>query len=480
MTRPGGAPRRSGRRPQPRATPIADGQCSIDSLAHGGAGVGRWQGRVLFVPGAVPGDRIRASEVQWRDRGAFGQVARFELLSPSPLRRPALCPHRPLCGGCPWHEIEPAARGQAKIDDALAQLQRIARIDAAGVPRILQAADATRWGKDGHSIVRVEPDWGYRLRARLHIGRAGDQVRAGYLEQGTDNIVDIEQCGLLLPALAAPTLRALALARARRWPAGQLHVAIGLEPAATAAAFVANRGCAIDQVLADLRAAGFDNAEVTERATGRTQSTGVVDLRGVVAPGAPGGPFAHGPRTFVQAHAAGNRGLVDAVVRCAGEVEARAVLELHAGAGNFTLPLAHTGAHVRAVEFEIGAVGYLRQNLDRADLSSQVEVIASDAAALAQWLGATAQPVDLLLLDPPRTGYRELEMLLSTIEPKRIIYCSCDAATLARDCRSLSTRGFRLTRFDALDMMPNSWHAELIAVFDREPPQAAAEPEPLT
>jgi len=477
VTRPRGAPRGAKHRPRPRPaartpppTPFAGGDFNIDSLAHGGAGVGRCDGRVLFVPGAVPGDRIRATEVSWRGGGAYGQVVQFELASASPLRRPAQCPHRPRCGGCPWHEIDPATRAQAKIEDAISQLQRIAHLDAVAAPRILDPSTVARWGRAGHSIVRVDPDWGYRLRARLHVGRTGDRVCAGYLEQGSHVIVDVERCGLLLPVLGEPTSRALELARSHAWPTGQLHVAVGVQPLATGAAFIAERVGPLDQVARDLQSAGFDLVEVADgdaTIRGGADPVAAEALRGVVAPEVAGGPFAHGTRTFVQAHAAGNRQLVDAVVRCTTELGPGTVLELHAGAGNFTLPLARSGAHVRAVEFDERAVEFLRNNLDQAGLRAAVEVVAGDARAVAQTVDAAFGPIDLLVLDPPRTGYKELEVLVSTTVPKRIIYCSCDATTLARDGRGLTDLGYRLARFDAIDMMPNGWHAELVAVFDR-------------
>ncbi|MBN2360956.1 MAG: class I SAM-dependent RNA methyltransferase [Deltaproteobacteria bacterium] len=430
----------------------------------------RLDGRVLFVPGGVPGDRIVAHRIRWLGGGSFGRVLQHERRVASPLRREARCPHRPRCGGCPWHEIEPEARALAKVDDAVAQLKRMASIDAAAVPRILDPQLAPRYGRGGRSIVRVDPEWGYRLRARLRVVHDGVRVRAGFSGQRSTEVIEIDRCGLLLPALGEATVRALELARSRGWPPGKLHVAAGLNPPATGAVFVASQGAALGPASGDLRAAGFDLVEACAAgsiADPAAPSGAARGLSGVVAPLGADGPFHHDALTFVQAHAMGNRHLCEAVVRCAAECAPRRILELHAGAGNLTLALAQADAHVRAVEMEPRAVRYLRSNLAQARLADRIEVMEADASEVEQLLHDRPRRFDLLLLDPPRTGYRELEILSSNMLPDRIIYCSCDAVTLARDCRPLSRLGYRLSRFELIDMMPNTWHAEMVAVFDR-------------
>jgi 23S rRNA (uracil1939-C5)-methyltransferase len=381
----------------------------IASLAAGGGGVAREaSGRVLFVRGAVPGDLVRARVVEPHKRFARAEVA--ELVRASALRVEPQCRVHGECGGCGWQQIAYAAQLDAKraiLRDALARV--------AGVKLETLAAPV--------EIAPSPEPYGTRTRARLLFSDG----RVGYRRGRSHELVAVSECPILAPPLAR------ALARLAAHPprgAGELELACGDD-----------RGASISGA----RVPGFE-----ERAVTLTTAGGEVAI-------SPGG--------FFQAHATLRGTLAQAVLAHAGR-GARA-LELHAGAGFFTLGLAVQYADVIAVESEPRAADDLRANLARAGRTN-VRVRAERAARALKSADVARLAPELVVLDPPRTGIGEGEAAaLARLAARRIVYVSCDPATLARDLRVLLATGYRLASCQGFDLFPQTPHLEALALIER-------------
>lgn len=386
----------------------------IEKLVYGGDGLGRVDGRAVFVPGTAPGDLVRVRVVE--QKKSFLRAEVLDVVEPGPSRRTPPCPLAGECGGCQFQHVDYTAQIAAKGEFVRDALARIGRIDFAG--DIPVHADA-------------EHELGYRVRATAHVVRTRDRVLFGFFAPRSHRVVDVESCPLLVPELDAAWHRARD-SRERLHRVETLDLAVG------------DVGAAADPPVA---AVGGSDLE-----------TEVEGVRYRFAPG-----------SFFQA----NRPLLGALVRAATDGNEGAApapdavaLDLFAGVGLFAIPLARRFGRVVAVESDGRATAFARANADAngiANLEIAVEPVES-------WLarGAVAAgEVDLALLDPPRTGLGlEGARLLAALAPRRIVYVSCDPSTLARDLRVLVDAGYELRSVEAFDLFPQTFHVETVARLD--------------
>jgi 23S rRNA (uracil1939-C5)-methyltransferase len=391
-------------RAAPRAPAEPAIELRIESLAKGGDGVGRASdGRVVFVPFTAPGDLVRVALVSRHARYAHG--AALELLEPGPGRTDPLCPVFGVCGGCDWQHVAYGAQLEAKRAILRDAIERIAKLR---VPE--------------RFAMRPSPSpYGYRSRARVVAGRG----RVGFRRRRSHAVCATARCPVLVPALDEP-LRALAEHPPE--PTGEWEISAG-SGGEVAVARVPARD---SEAFVEIEVAG-------ER------------LR--VSAG-----------TFVQANALVRDALAAAVAGASGG--GQTCLELFAGAGLFTLPLARRFARVVAVESHPGAVADLEENLAAAGLSD-VEIVAQSVEeAFAASAFATLRP-EVVVLDPPRAGLEAATRDgLPRLRARRVVYVSCDPATLARDVAVLADRGYALASLEAFDLFPQTAHVEAVAVLE--------------
>jgi 23S rRNA (uracil1939-C5)-methyltransferase len=380
----------------------------ISSLAAGGEGVAREaSGRVLFVRGGVPGDLVRARATEPHKRFARAEIA--ELVRASAQRVTPRCAVHGACGGCGWQHIAYEAQLAAKrtiLRDALA---RTAGVELSALPQVEVAPSPEPYGTRG--------------RARL-LWRDGS---VGYRRGRSHELIATSECPILVEPLAA-ALRALAANPPRG--SGELALACGDDGEVS---------------VSGARVAGLEERAIT--------------LRGA------GGEVAISPGGFLQAHASLRSALAEVVLAAAGR-GARA-LELHAGAGFFTLALAVQFGELIAVESDPRAAADLRGNLARAGRTN-VRVLAQRAARALTDRDISRAALDCVVLDPPRTGIGESEARsLARLGAARIVYVSCDPATLARDLRVLLASGYRLAHCAGFDLFPQTPHLEALALLER-------------
>jgi 23S rRNA (uracil1939-C5)-methyltransferase len=417
----------------------AAGRQCAEVASGGGPGASSGAGRVVFVPLAAPGDRARVQLVREKERVAWGELVAVE--RPGPDRVVAPCRLFGRCGGCQWQHVTIAAQHQAKktiVERALG-LRATAPIapidDASGV--ISDAAPCTV------RILGASPAFGYRDRARLAVGQGPAPRPVGFRARRSHEIVDVPTCPLFSRALEAalPAVRALAA----RLPAGaEIDLQAGAEGVHVNVAQVDAAGAALARREAEgLTAAGVDGLAIGGKPTSGLTEVDVAE-RGGPRLSVPAGGFA-------QVGRAGNAVLVDRVLGAVGPAPG-SVLELYAGSGNFTRHLVVVAAQVHACEGDPAAVARGRLAAPAASWSARVPDIAAD----------------VVLLDPPREGADAANLTAALRARRRIVYVSCDPQTLSRDARRIVAAGFRLTQALALDLMPQTFHVEIVATFDRE------------
>ena len=394
-------------------------ETAIDALAAGGDGVGRLpDGRALFVPLTVPGDRIRVRVLERKKRFARGVLE--EVLTPSEDRVAPRCPVFGTCGGCTWQHVAYRAQLAAKAEIVRDALVRLGHFDvSAAVP-----------------MTAAPEPYGYRSRTRLL--RSGTAV--GYRMRRSHRVCGVDRC----PVLNAPLERALGRLAAAAKPGGS--------------------GPPVEWELA----AGADGTTRANRPGLRGSPRGSVVMRaGSDRLRISAGVFAQGNEQLLEP-------LLAAVTREAGE--GSSVVELFAGAGLFTIELSRRFDCVFALESNERAVADLRFNLGAA-ARTNVEIHAGRVEKTLASLGVRVP--DAVVLDPPRTGVsREALAALAALRPRRIVYLSCDPATLARDMARLRTAGFTLLRVEGFDLFPQTPHVEALATLAAETGRAQGSMSP--
>jgi 23S rRNA (uracil1939-C5)-methyltransferase len=401
----------------------------VDALAPGGDAVGRQRdpsgaataadGRATFVPLAAPGERVRARVVRVKDRVAWAELVGVE--RPGPDRVSPACPLFGACGGCQWQHVTIEAQRAAK-----------------------KAIVARALGPDVAlgEVVAASAPLGYRDRAKLAVGKGGT---LGFRGRRSHDVVDVPACPLFGPELARtlPALRALA---------GGLPAETEVEAQAGA------EGVHVNVSHTDATGAGHAKREID-----RLNAAGIVGLSiagkptlGAAAVNASeegGAPLPIPAGGFAQVGRVANAALVAAVMKAVGAAPG-VVLELYAGSGNFTRHLARVVAAVHASDADPAAVERGRR-----------------AVPAAAWsLRPLAVDADTVVLDPPREGADRANLDAALRARRRVVYVSCDPQTLARDARRLQGAGFRLAVAVALDLMPQTFHVEVVATFDRTTP----------
>ena len=440
---------------------------SIDTWAAGGRGLGRVDGRVWMVSGAVPGDEVLAHVVH--DRGRYVEATIAGLPVPSPARRTAPCPIQAECGGCPLMPVDEATQSEAKRRFVTDALDRIGRTTGIGV----------------EPIVSTPPWLGYRNKVELTFGSSDEGKRIlGFHRAGRPaELLDVAACRIADPRLA-PLLEA---ARAFFLDgAGRAEPALTPKPERLRLVLRASHSG--DERLVALSGPegpfpslpafaqfarqvdpGLVGVVRILAATGRRGGARVQTVagRGWIADEILGTSFRVPAATFLQVHPAAAEVLARHVVEVAGSP--REVLELYGGVGGFGLALARNGARVTIVEADAQAVACGRDAAEGAGIS-RARFVREDVARYLTGAGAQAAP-DLVIADPPRAGLgRAVAEALGAIGPRRIVIVSCDPATMARDVAALVRAGYAIDRIVPFDLFPQTAHVETVVQLSRPAP----------
>jgi 23S rRNA (uracil1939-C5)-methyltransferase len=426
----------------------------IESLSPDGRGITHVDNRIVFIHGALSGEQVSFNYSRIRSKNAEGYV--HEVIVPSPLRIDPKCPHYGQCGGCSLQHLSVPNQIRHKQQVLLQQLQHIGGVQPAIIMEPLTG-----------------PEWGYRRKARLGVKYVikKERLLVGFREQRSNRIADLERCEVLHPDFGGrlPALSALFRSLSNYEQIPQIEIAVGENSAAmilrhltdftgkdraTLAGFQQETGIAVF-----LQSAGPASIVPLNETT-------VTDLfyrlpdRDIV--------IHFQPQDFTQVNFDINRILIARVLDLLDPKPGEEILELFCGIGNFSLPLAGSGAQVTGVEGTSDLVARARNNAALNNIDN-VEFHALDLMQEDLSFPVFRKSYRKILLDPPRSGAREIIEHLDFKGVEKILYVSCNPATLARDAGILvRDKGFTMTHAGILDMFPHTAHVESIACFERK------------
>ena len=419
-------------------------EISIDRLSKSGQGVGRLEGRSVFVDGALPSERVL---VEIADGGKVPRGRLLEVLSPSANRRASPCALSERCGGCDWLHLGEEEQRRAKLEIVLSALEHLAGICRSEI-QVLPTHVCRR-------------QLAYRRRAVLHL-RAGRLCLFG---RRSHNSVPLDRCPAMVPRLSELLVPLGAkLARLEK-EAVSVHLLAEGE-AASFAVFLSGsvRPSQVEICRRAVRELGLKGAALVPR-SGTARLIGQPGLADEAAPA----PLRIRPDVFAQANAEANAALRSAVVERLGVRRGERILELHCGNGNLTFAIAAAGAEVLAVESSPSALQLARER--GGEQAAAVRFIQGEASSVCEALARESARFDGLLADPPRAGVPGIGSAAQKLGCKRVVYVSCDPAALARDAENLKACGFAPEALQLIDMFPQTRHAEVVIAFARQAPR---------
>ena len=426
----------------------------IEAVDHEGRGVVSVDGVAIFIEGALPGEEVEYSVYRTRPSYALAHLVR--VIRPSSQRVTPRCPYFGICGGCSMQHLDSDAQAAVKqrvLEDALWDVAQVR------AERILPAIHG--------------PSWGYRHRARIGarlVPKKGG-VLVGFRERKSSYIADMLSCEILPPHVSdmLPQLRELigGLSTPDRIP--QIELAVGEE---TTVLVFRHLEPLTDDDHARLRAfADTHGVQVW------LQSKGPDTVQRLHPPLAPdlsyslpefGVNMTFRPTDFTQVNVDINRMLMRRAMQLLDPQPGERIADLFCGLGNFSLPIARSGAQVIGVEGSAALVERAADNAAQHGLAANTEFHAANLFEVTEDSFAALGRFDKLLIDPPRDGAIAVIKALGPEAPARIVYVSCNPMTLARDAAVLvHEKGYTLRAAGIANMFPQTSHVESIALFER-------------
>ncbi len=422
----------------------------IESLSHDGRGVGRHDGKTVFVGGALPQETVIVRLTQRRRKFDIARLE--EVVVASPDRVEASCPHFELCGGCSLQNMHTAAQLRYKQEMLAENLKRIGKVTASEWMEPLQA-----------------DIWAYRSKARLGVRfvKKKNRVLVGFREKGSSFITDTSRCEILISEIGR-NLETIADVL------GEISIRDAIPQIELAAGD--SQICLIFRVLKELsdddkskliQLASTLNCEVLIQPAGPDSIYPLTDRPLELRYQLPQWNlnYQFEPQDFTQVNISLNRQMV---AQALSNLQLRPddrVLDLFCGLGNFSLPVARQAGKVVGVEGEAKMVERAGMNASKNNIEN-VEFYAADLFLPPDEESWAAQDFDKVLLDPPRSGAETISNWLVQKQPEIIVYVSCNPSTLARDAGILvNGGGYKMENAGIMDMFPHTAHTEAMAVF---------------
>jgi len=405
---------------------------TVTHIAHGGESIGRWEGKVVFVPFTIPGERVRVRIVEEKSRYARAEL--LEVLEPSDDRTEAPCPSFGLCGGCQWQHITYERQLRLRLEVIEDQMRRLAHIEDLPL----------------EGIVPAEHAWHYRNNIQLHPApRTEGMTPLGFVSVDRRTVLPIEEC-----LIAHPLVDELHASLELAWEDLQrLTLRAGV-----------NTG----DRLALLETRGTDGPEISlDLPVSFVHMTNHGHLQTLIGNAffyecLGGHRFRVSAPSFFQVHTEQAANLVEVVQEFCALGGSERVLDLYCGIGTFSLAIGDAAEEVVGIESSPWAVA--DASVNGTELAN-FTVLEGDALEVLTQLEGSFQ---IVIVDPPRRGCgADVVAQLLRLQPVRVVYVSCDPATLARDTGYLLEGGFELQDLIAVDMFPQTAHVETVALFTR-------------
>ncbi len=431
----------------------------LDSLAAGGEAVGRHQGMAVFAMWGCPGDEAEVEITEVSRRFARGLVR--AVLSPSPDRVEPPCPHFGECGGCQLQHVAHPAQLRHKTAILRDSLSRIGRLPEVEVGDI--------WGMD-------DP-WGYRGRAEYHaqLGSSG-QLVLGFARHHSHEIVPLRECRLQHPlseqvrAALPKIMGRVAQTPGERASLLQVETLVSFASGDALVTLVCDGRppflkSAAEALMSEVDGlSGVLSARKRGRGAPRRSPAEVIMGEAHLAEELSGGSYRVSPDSFFQSNPAQAARALRLVQEWAEVGKRDVVVDVYTGVGTFLLPLAGAAHEASGIEAEAASLSDARANVRKWRLGN-ITLYQGTAERMLSRMAERGQRADIIVLDPPRRGCGPIVCASAArLRPRRIILVSCDPATLARDLKHLAEHGCFPQRVQPLDMFPQTWHVEAVAL----------------
>ncbi len=438
-----------------REKTLTEVEATIHGLSHDGRGIARIQGKTLFVHGAIVGEKVKCRITQHHRH--YDEAVATEVMIAAPERVIPDCPHFGVCGGCSMQHINSTSQIQFKQQILLEQLKHFGKV----VPTTL--------------LPPITDDvWGYRRKARLGVRYVikKNKLLVGFREKFNRGLAEIQQCLVLHPSIATriTSFAELITNLSQYDHIAQIEVAVGDD----AAALVFRNLTSLPEEdcvkLRDFGKATDLHIYLQPNLPEPLKKLWPEDTNDRLTYALPEYALTmrFHPLDFTQVNNEINKAMIKQAVFLLTSGPEDSLLDLFCGLGNFTLPLARYAKHVVGVEGSDTMVKRAEENALYNKITNTKFYTANLMGSLesAPWL---QQTYDKILLDPPRSGAKEIILYFPKLFAKKIIYISCNPATLARDAGELvHQQGYTLTQAGVINMFPHTSHIESIAVFEKK------------
>ncbi len=420
----------------------------ITALTHGGRGIGRYDGKAVFVPLTAPGDQITCRVL--REKKNFIEAELVEVASTSTARRNPPCPYFGQCGGCQWQHLP--------YQQQLFWKERVF------------ADQLVRNGTAGHEVILpIVPsgdEWNYRNRVQFKCHQKADGMVIGYYRHGSHFVIDVAVCKLLAPQIQSvyKLLRDELPGCSQPASIPQVDVAVGDNDVVRVVLHVLPEARKeVSRWLVDF--AGRNNLNACIQ-SGRKNTIEMVsgEPHLLVSLDQPQLHLKFGPGGFAQVNSSQNRKMIHEMLSRLELGGTETVLDLFCGMGNFSLPLATMAAQVVGVEDYAPSIEAAKQNAIENHIDN-VDFYVADAASFVNRF--KPGHFDLIVLDPPRSGNYQVAKEILRLKPQQVLYVSCDPATLARDLKPLVHSGYEVVSAQPFDLFPQTWHIESMTLLRR-------------
>jgi 23S rRNA (uracil1939-C5)-methyltransferase len=421
----------------------------IESLAYGGSGIGHHNGKVVFVPLTAPGDRVRCSIARQKKRFAEAQVE--HLLVPSDNRIAAACPVFGQCGGCQWQHLPYSEQCSWK-------------------ERIYRDFMVRKLEVEPEKVLPIVPSpqqWGYRSRVQFKCLNTSKGFQVGFYRRGSHYVIPVTNCPIIHPFLNQGKDLLRSWISNSRWAKFVPQIDLAIDDQQRVRAVVHCLSPDVEDFVRHLKPraleAGIAVFVQPDRNSAPLHVCGPLEL--VVEVDIPVLRLGYGPGGFAQINLSQNRAMVREVVGTLISNPPGRVLDLFCGMGNFSLPVARLAQEV------IGVEAYPR-SIEMARLNARLNEVNNTTFFAREAFGAATHfardsAIDLVILDPPRSGAYDVARELVAVQPARILYISCDPPTLVRDLQPLLHNGYRLAWSRPYDLFPQTHHTESISLLER-------------
>ena len=421
---------------------------TVETLVNGGSGLVRHDGRVVFIPDTAVGDTV-VSRVT-KEKKHYSEAQLVEILKPGPQRREPHCPVAGECGGCQWQHLNYSEQLEWKYNLFRDTLIHHCKIDEQKIQPICAAGR----------------EWHYRSRAQIKCHYTDDGFITGFYRPKSRFVVTIEHCPILAPELnlLLQALRSLLAGSPFADKIPQIDLAVDDK---NKCALTVHYLGGDQRALIDLLRSGSLNSDILLQA-GRKKRLKVIQGDGLLQLHVDQARIKlnYAVGSFAQINLVQNRQLIDTVISLADLSGSEQIMDLYCGMGNFSLPLAKRCKSVMGIEESPLSVEWARKNAELNRLNNTRFICGSVDEELKH--GREQGNIDLLLLDPPRTGAYNVMKSLIEHPVDKIIYVSCDQQTLARDLKVLVNHGYQLTISQPFDMFPQTYHCESVTLLRRE------------